>query len=63
MPDSVDSHGDSGGGSICGDHGEAADDGKHSAGLGCGRWWRDLEVRGKLWTEAAQELGRGRGTT
>jgi hypothetical protein len=54
-PDSA----DGGGGSSL--HGEAALNGEHPTGPGCGRWRRDLEIGGKSPTAATQELGRGRG--
>jgi hypothetical protein len=58
-PDSVDSSG----GGVRGDREGAADDGEHRAGLGCGRWQRDLERGGKSPAAAVQELGCGRGTS
>jgi hypothetical protein len=54
-PYSVDSRGDG----VRSDRGGAADDGKHTAGPGCGRWRRDLERGRKSPTAATRELGRG----
>jgi hypothetical protein len=59
LPDSVDSR-SGGNDGVCGDRGEAVDDGKHPTGSGCRRWQWDLEIGGKS-PAAAEELGHRRG--